>query len=237
MGGKIDHAKNNGCGPYTFILSGLNYHHIGSLLPENGAKHVYSQLYIYDTENEVQNRIFHCKHLKDSNINPTIVEQIKDMLDQFNPFVKQYCMAGSMISRLHPHGYKLRLISNRQHDGRTHNLPSTSEVAALIMGDIDINLQQRDIIVEELSGAPQRIHELHPSYLPLQYPLLFPREEDGYREDIDHFADDIGSNQSKKRVSMKEYFVYKLMTRNDEVSTILHAGRLFQQFVVDAYID
>ncbi|KAI9106805.1 hypothetical protein K1719_022333 [Acacia pycnantha] len=143
MGGKIDHAKNNGCGPYTFVLSGLNYHHIGSLLPENGAKPVYSQLYIYDTENEVENRI---------------------------------SAVSSMISRPHPHGFKLRLISNRQHDGRTHNLPSASEVARLIIGDIDINFQRRDVIVEELSGAPQRIHELHPSYLPLQYPLLFPWE-------------------------------------------------------------
>ncbi|KAI9082466.1 hypothetical protein K1719_035609 [Acacia pycnantha] len=236
MGGKIDHAKNNGCGPYTFVLSGLNYHHIGSLLPENGAKPVYSQLYIYDTENEVQNRISAVsKHLKESNIDPIIVERIKDVLDQFNPFVKQYRMAGSMISRPHPHGLKLRLISNRQHDGRTHNLSSASEVAALIIGDIDINFQRRDVIVEELSGAPQRIHELHPSYLPLQYPLLFPRGEDGYRDDIDHFADDIGCNRANKRVSMREYFVYKLMTRHDEVSTILHAGRLFQQFLVDAY--
>ncbi|KAI9103581.1 hypothetical protein K1719_023204 [Acacia pycnantha] len=67
------------------------------------------------------------------------------------------------------------------------------------MGDIDINFQRRDIIVEELSGAPQRIHELHPSYLPLQYPLLFPRGEDGYRDDIDHFAEDIGSNRANKR--------------------------------------
>ena len=103
------------------------------------------------------------------------------------------------------------------------------------MGDIDINFQRRDIIVKELSGTPQRIHELHPSYLPLQYPLLFPRGEDGYRDDINHFTDDIDSNKSKKRVSMREYFVYKLMTRKNEVSTILHAGRLFQQFVVDAY--
>ncbi|KAI9091201.1 hypothetical protein K1719_028265 [Acacia pycnantha] len=207
-----------------------------SLLPENGAKPVYSQLYIYDTENEVENRISAVsKHLKDSTIDPIIVQQIKDMLNKYNPFVKQYRMAGSMISRPHPHGFKLRLISNRQHDGRTHNLPSASEVAALIIGDIDINFQRRDVIVEELSGAPQRIHELHPSYLPLQYPLLFPRGEDGYRDDIDHFADDIGSNRANKRVSMREYFVYKLMTRHDEVSTILHAGRLFQQFVVDAY--
>lgn len=57
MGGKIDHQKNAGGGPYCFSLSGMSYHNIGSLLPPDGARPVYSQLYVYDTDNEVQNRI------------------------------------------------------------------------------------------------------------------------------------------------------------------------------------
>lgn len=57
MGGKIDHSIDNGGGPYSFVLSGMNYHNIGSLLPPHGQRPVYSQLYIYDTENEIQNRI------------------------------------------------------------------------------------------------------------------------------------------------------------------------------------
>ena len=97
------------------------------------------------------------------------------------------------------------------------------------MGDTNINFQWGDIIVEEFFGTPQRICKLHPSF------FHFPRGEDGYREDIDYFTDDTFSNKTKKRVSVREYFVYKLMTRDDEVSTILHDGRLFQQFVVDAY--
>lgn len=57
MGGKIDHSKNSGSAPYSFVLSGVNYHHIGSLLPSRGEQAVFSQLYIYDTANEVENRI------------------------------------------------------------------------------------------------------------------------------------------------------------------------------------
>ncbi|KAI9085570.1 hypothetical protein K1719_032413 [Acacia pycnantha] len=57
MGGKIDHAINSGGGPYTFVLLGINYHTIGSLMPLEGARPVYSQLYIHDTDNEVTNRI------------------------------------------------------------------------------------------------------------------------------------------------------------------------------------
>lgn len=66
---------------------------------------------------------------------------------------------------------RLRLISSRQHDGRRYNLPTQSEVAALIVGDIDLNFDVRDIIVEANYGPPKRINELHASYLPLQYPF------------------------------------------------------------------
>lgn len=57
MGGKIDHGLNAGHGPYTFVLSGTNYHSIGNLVPPVGQPPVFSQMYIYDTENEVSNRI------------------------------------------------------------------------------------------------------------------------------------------------------------------------------------
>ena len=57
MGGHIKNVNEKGGGPYSFVLSGVNYHNIGSLLPVDGAPPVYSQLYIFDTENEVENRI------------------------------------------------------------------------------------------------------------------------------------------------------------------------------------
>ena len=56
MGGKIDHSINRGNAPYTFRLSGENYHCLGSLLPVDGRPAQFSQLYIYDTENEISNR-------------------------------------------------------------------------------------------------------------------------------------------------------------------------------------
>ena len=57
MGGKIDHSKNIDNAPYSFVLSGVNYHHIGSLLPPPGQQPAFSQLYIHDTANEISNRI------------------------------------------------------------------------------------------------------------------------------------------------------------------------------------
>ncbi|KAL0659131.1 hypothetical protein Bca4012_079716 [Brassica carinata] len=57
LGGKIDNSINKGQGPKVFKLHGENYHLIGSLKPPSDHPAKFSQLYIHDTENEVQNRI------------------------------------------------------------------------------------------------------------------------------------------------------------------------------------
>ncbi|XP_028801017.1 uncharacterized protein LOC114756253 [Neltuma alba] len=236
MGGKIDYSKNSGGGPYSFVLSGINYHRIGSLLPPKGSKLVYSQLYIYDTDNEVCNRISTVsKHMKESAIDNNIVDHIKKTLDDANPFVKQYGAVSSMIKNDQNTDVKICLISTRTKDGRNYNLPSTSKVVALIVGDIDMNFGRRDVIVHKLSGLLQRIDELHPSYLSLQYPILFPRGEDGYCDNIEHREETLSNTKKKKRVSIREYFAYRLMMRENEMSTILHTEKLFQQFIVDGY--
>ena len=51
-GGKIDHKINRGGAPFCVNIRGQNMHFIGSLLPEDGGKPKFCQLYIYDTDNE-----------------------------------------------------------------------------------------------------------------------------------------------------------------------------------------
>ena len=57
MGCTIDHSVNNGRGPYCFRIQGENYHAMGDLLPKKDETPKFSQLYIYDPSNEIQNRI------------------------------------------------------------------------------------------------------------------------------------------------------------------------------------
>lgn len=56
-GGSIDHSINNGGGQYVYRLNGQNHHVFGSLIPNNEDTPKFCQLYIYDTENEVSNRM------------------------------------------------------------------------------------------------------------------------------------------------------------------------------------
>ncbi|XP_052619879.1 uncharacterized protein LOC111900667 [Lactuca sativa] len=130
---------------------------------------------------------------------------------------------------------KLRLIGKKEQDGRTYNLPSSSEVAALVVGDICDSIEKRDIVVQTSSGLLQRISELHPSYLALQYPLLFSYGDDGYRVDILHRGISSSTNSKRSTCTMREFFAYRIQDRDQSFSLILNAKRLFQQFLVDGY--
>ncbi|CAH9073438.1 unnamed protein product [Cuscuta europaea] len=57
LGGKIQKEVNNSRGPYVYRMHGQNYRLMGSLLPMDSGKSKFSQLYIYDTENEIPNKL------------------------------------------------------------------------------------------------------------------------------------------------------------------------------------
>lgn len=63
IGGKIQHQANDGGGPPQFIISGQNCHRIGSLMPEEGGRAKFAQMYVYDTMNEAQNRVAHFRYI------------------------------------------------------------------------------------------------------------------------------------------------------------------------------
>ncbi|XP_052622302.1 uncharacterized protein LOC111911148 [Lactuca sativa] len=223
MGGKIDYSINRGNAPYIFRLGGQNYHSIGSLLPPNGSQPKFSQLYIYDTENAISNRqtCFGGEKHQSTSIDNDIIQDLKVMLDSNNVLVSSYRM--------------LRIIGKRDRDGRTYNLPTASEVAALIVGDNFDSVENRDIVVQTKSGFLQRISELHPSYLPLQYPLLFPYGDDGYNVDILHRGVKSTTNNKRAKCTTREFFAFRIQDRDHSFSLILNSKRFFQQFLVDAY--
>ncbi|GKB66916.1 ribonuclease H-like domain-containing protein [Tanacetum coccineum] len=71
------------------------------------------------------------------------------------------------------------------------------QVAALIINVFGDGLPTRDIVVNKNNTGPQRISELHPSYMTLQYPLLFLYGEDGYHEKIPYHSNG-GSRKTKR---------------------------------------
>ncbi|GJV37849.1 DNA helicase [Tanacetum coccineum] len=91
-----------------------------------------------------------------------------------------------------------------------------------------------DIVLEERSGYPQRVNKLHPSYMSLQFPLLFLYGEDGYSKDLKLVGGTANSN-ADRRLTMKAYYAYFIHDRANCFNYLSRTGRLFQQYVVTAF--
>ncbi|XP_017228417.2 uncharacterized protein LOC108203769 [Daucus carota subsp. sativus] len=101
---------------------------------------------------------------------------------------------------------------------------------------LDNNLvENRDIVVEYKQGGLKDITELHPCFMSLQYPLLFPRGEDGYRLGIRHRNVQDSEPSQRNTVSSREYQSFRVQHHDCEGHALLMGGRLFLQYVVDSW--
>jgi hypothetical protein len=173
-------------------------------------------------------------HRNNKDITKGIVTQLCKMLDQHNVHAKSFRMARDVLKNGQVQDFKLKLIAERKNDGRIYNQPTVSEVAALIVGDVD-SAEKRDIILHKTGGRLKRIDEFHPAYLSYQYPLIFPYGEDGYRDGILLKYKDEVVVTKRNRLTIKNWLAYRIVTRKEDARTLRCSRRLFQQFLVDGY--
>ncbi|XP_038709423.1 uncharacterized protein LOC120004225 isoform X1 [Tripterygium wilfordii] len=236
MGGKIDVDINRGQGPYVFKINGQNHHLIGSLLPMDGQRPQFAQLYVYDTENEISNRMdalqrFGINHQLDRDV----VDQLIKMFDNVNPLVKAFRMARDRFKSGEQRSVSLVLSAKRSTDGLQYNSPSFPEMAGLIVGDIGSTEMGRDIIVEHRTQGLKRIDDLHPSFMAMQYPILFPFGEDGFMLNIPYQKNQENCKLKRGHVTRREYYSYMLHQRSYGNGLLIMGGKLYQQYIVDAF--
>ncbi|MCO5573698.1 hypothetical protein L7F22_027472 [Adiantum nelumboides] len=129
-------------------------------------------------------------------------------------------------------------ICENKSSSRQYLIPVGNEVAAIMPGQGDLRTSgQRDIVLHYQDGRLQRISNLHRSYMPLLYVLLFPRGEDGWHLKLPYADVDVPTDALTNRqcVSQREYYAYRLQVCLDTNACLLCGGRLLQQFMVDAY--
>ncbi|XP_016164429.2 uncharacterized protein LOC107606946 [Arachis ipaensis] len=171
-----------------------------------------------------------------NSIDQIIVADLSNILDSHNSLAKSFRYARQRFAEDSTTLLQLRLIKNRNTDGRKYNLPSASEVAALIIGDFDTENLARDVIIQTRSNQLKSIDVNHPQYLALQYPLLFLYGEDGFRSDILISEERSKQNIHKqKTISMREFLSFRIQMTAHESQVLLKSRRLFQQFLVDSY--
>jgi hypothetical protein len=82
-------------------------------------------------------------------------------------------MARDRLAECEDENFIIRIIGAREGDSVQYNLPTTDQLAMLIVGDFLLHTSKRDIRIETKNQELKRISSLHPAFMPLQYPLLF----------------------------------------------------------------
>jgi hypothetical protein len=118
------------------------------------------------------------------NLDHVLVGELQDMLNTNNPFVPLYKQA-YQIMRESPAESKpnlqMTIVLEQEADCRWYNLPTIDEVAAIIPGTGEENVDyKRDIVLHYKHGGTKPISHLHPLYHPLHYVMLFPMGDQGW---------------------------------------------------------
>jgi len=160
FGANLDEFQGQGIS--NFRIHGQVYHLIGSLLPKESHTPTFAQLYIYDTDHEIENRNNIIQGLDED-----ILQNLQNMLDETNPYIQNFRYVRDLIQTNVSDDILMIIHGDRTRDSRRYNSPTASEVAAIMIGDgHELHPSNRDILLRLRDGRLQRITEFHPSYDP-----------------------------------------------------------------------
>ena len=107
------------------------------------------------------------------------------MLRLHNPYIDVFMTAKDRLAVNDNISLCLKMIHITTHfDQRRYNRPTASEVAVIIPGTGEEQVDRRDIILQSRSGQFKCISELHSAYCALRYPLLFRNRQQGWHPNI-----------------------------------------------------
>ena len=227
-----------GRGPYCYRVHGQVYHHLGALHPARpGAPRQYAQLYVVDTAAANEERL---GRVGNNACRPNTMADLERMLTEHNPHVRAFRSMAAVLEEEEraaaADGRALERVAlffhrEPQQDRRRFNDPVGDEVAAVFVGR-DGEPPVRDLAVYPRGDRLQTISCLSPHADPLVYPLLFPHGELGWRAGVQHVPE--RAARVRHQLTHLQHYAYRLAVRPG--FSVLHsAGKLLQQFAVDAY--
>ncbi|KAK1355709.1 hypothetical protein POM88_048965 [Heracleum sosnowskyi] len=111
-------------------------------------------------------------------------------------------------------------------DDLIHNDYDSAEFSTIS----DLQADEGDMFWDDVERLDAEENETEHNAVPEGYASL-----DGYHDEIPYVDSNTQSKKKRKRITMKEYYSYKLQVRKDEGLHVRLAGRLYQQYVVDAF--
>lgn len=168
------------------------------------------------------------------------METINTVMQEHSPYVSAFKQMHTVEQEEQQHAAEhdnepriVRMFFKRGPDCRRYNEPTHNEVAAVFVGEDGAPPANRDIVVYPTDRRPERISCMSCHADPMCWPILFPRGDLGWHDGIKHTAG--RRTSSRNKVTMKQYYAYRLTIRRG-FNPIHQAGKLFQQYAVDAYV-
>ncbi|XP_076936001.1 uncharacterized protein LOC143602926 [Bidens hawaiensis] len=133
FGAKVDDFINDGSGPYVFKVEGQIHHWIGSLCPPLNEPPRFLQMYIYDTDNELSNRIGLFSNDGRSRIRQQNVTLLMDVLATTNELVKLFRTTKDLCNSSSVPDFSIRLYS--LYNALSYDKPSPGSIGAIILDE------------------------------------------------------------------------------------------------------
>ncbi|XP_074381036.1 uncharacterized protein LOC141721793 [Apium graveolens] len=162
---KRDHSINNGRACYVYRLNGQNHHVFGSLITNDNETPKFCQLYIYDTINEVDNRLRWVSVHDRESVDKEVVRGLITMLDETNQLVGEFRPQRDLYESDEIVELQITLKVIRSESGRECHISSTDEVTGIMVGDTEETCGDRDIVVNEKGLTPRLGGRLFQQYM------------------------------------------------------------------------
>ncbi|RCV32727.1 hypothetical protein SETIT_7G026600v2 [Setaria italica] len=191
---------------------------------EDGHEPGHLELYFYDDDPSLEHRLHKCRE-KSAHEDREVIQRLKDISHGINPYSENLRSMGQVDNL---EDYHVELNLDQQLDQRTHNVPLTSEVAAVWIEGSERRGQFDNSVV--LQGKDRSIHGIwsyHGCYDALSYPLFFPRGELGWHNCIPKVGVTMAEVDKARAIHKMRIAIF---------NPILYDKRLFQQFTVDTYV-
>ena len=216
---------------------GQLFRRVGSMLPVQGEQPKCVQTYFYGGDEATKWRILNTRrnmNRSEKRQYTTVFNKLNDILTGANnTYIKSFLGVKEYVeTHLKDKIWDVKLSihanetpSSLKHKGRL-NAPSVNEIAILLPSDDVITKNHKRYVTVNYRQKGDRdelqfIPDYHRSYDPLQYPLIFPRGQDGWHCDLKH--------------TCLQHTNFMLMDRKGIVNPILCGRSLGQQYIVDQF--
>jgi hypothetical protein len=223
---------------YTYRIHGSVYHKIGSLQAAPNQTPKFAQIYFHDPKLSVEDASqaeLPTRMALFPDLRTSLLDELQQLMRTHNPYVSIFEQTLERLAWADATNTQMKMFikTNTADQTKRYAAPRDADELAVIMPGDGLDAEPgeeiyRDIQLRKHDGGLRYIYETHSAYDPLHYVLFFMEGAQGWHPDVMQV-------NNTRRVTPMQYYAYRLMNRDRDVSILQKGGRLLQQYVVDQY--